>query len=170
MTGPTRPVLRRGHHGAGLIASVPIVVSLGPGRHQLAVLAIVLALIGARLPDVDRVVPFVPHRGPTHTVWFAASIAVASTLVTSNGVPGTSVIGGVVGASTFLGVISHLAADGLTPAGVRPFWPVWERSVSLSIWTADNDLANSLLLVAGILAVGVVLGGDVGQFLGGFGG
>jgi inner membrane protein len=41
--------------------------------------AVTVAL--AMPPDVDVKIPGIPHRGPTHTVWFAAAIGAAAALV-----------------------------------------------------------------------------------------
>jgi membrane-bound metal-dependent hydrolase YbcI (DUF457 family) len=46
-------------------------------------------------------------------------------------------------------VSSHVVADWLTPAGVRPFAPFGSRR-SLGVVGASNRIANWLLLVFGI--------------------
>ena len=51
----------------------------------------------------------------------------------------------------------HLLADVVTPAGLKPFWPVSDRRYTLDIVRADNPLANYGLLVLGVLATLCVL-------------
>lgn len=51
-----------------------------------------------------------------------------------------------------LAVGSHLLGDVLTPMGIRPFWPVSARKLSLNLWTASNRIANPVLFVFGIAA------------------
>lgn len=52
-------------------------------------------------PDVDMKVPFVPHCGPTHTMWFAAAVGVAGLL-----------LGTLMGTEYgLLGVIGHWASS-----------------------------------------------------------
>jgi inner membrane protein len=47
---------------------------------------------------------------------------------------------------------SHVAADALTPAGVRPFAPLTSRKYTYSVTTAKNPVANYLLLALGAVA------------------
>ncbi|WP_244209786.1 hypothetical protein [Haloarcula quadrata] len=55
--------------------------------------------------------------------------------------------GFVVGAGT---IESHIAADALTPAGVRPWCPVDDTHYSFGVVRAENPLANYALLGLGI--------------------
>jgi len=48
---------------------------------------------------------------------------------------------------------SHVAADALTPAGVRPFAPLDSRKYTYSVTKAKNPVANYLLLALGAVAV-----------------
>jgi len=152
-------MLRLGHHGAAMLAYAPVIaISSGPLRWG-AICAFPLALLAARLPDADRRLPLVPHRGPTHTVWFAGFVALAVS-VGLGAVWGPLEPAGqvVTGLAAGLGVVSHLLADAITPAGVRPLWPIWDRSISLRLVRASNAPANWLLFVAGLAAISLALG------------
>ena len=72
--------------------------------------------------------------------------------------PVSAVAGFVVGAGT---IMSHIAADALTPAGVRPLTPVDDTHYSLDLVKAKNPLANYALLGLGI--AGAALGAWVGS-------
>jgi len=41
--------------------------------------------------------------------------------------------------------------------GVRPFAPVWDTHISLDLWTAKNDIANSGLLALGVFALALAI-------------
>jgi len=77
------------------------------------------------VPDLDQRVPGIAHRGSTHTIWFALVVgvitAITAVVLATAGPVLSAVTGFVVGAST---IGSHIAADALTPAGVRPWRPV----------------------------------------------
>jgi inner membrane protein len=49
-----------------------------------------------------------------------------------------------------LGILAHLLADALTPAGVPLLWPLSGRRRSLSLTRADDTTANLLLLALGV--------------------
>lgn len=126
------------------------------------------------LPDLDMRVPGVRHRGITHTVWFAL-LAAAVFGTVGYRIGGTA--GGLLGGdpallarggalvSAYLGfhaVVTHLLADMLTPAGVRPFAPLSDAEFSLNLVKAANPLANGLLLAAGVGSVAATLAGFAG--------
>ena len=94
---------REGHVGAALLAYAPVgFVVAAAGFRFLSLIGGIGVAALAMLPDYDQKVPGVDHRGPTHTVWFAVVVGVVT-------------------------IGSHIAADALTPAGVRPFAPVRTR-------------------------------------------
>lgn len=157
-------MMRIGHYGAAMLAYVPVVVFLGPDRPWVTGLGLAATLGAARLPDLDQKLPFVPHRGPTHTLWFGLVLGL-SAAAGANAVLPESDIHLLVFAALFppLGVFSHLAADALTPAGVRPFWPLYSRSVSVALVRAENGAANRLLFGAGLLALALTLHNQVGS-------
>lgn len=151
---------RTGHYGAALLVYAPVGAGLllaGFDAAALAGGAGVLAL--ARLPDYDLRVPFLSHRGPTHTLAFALLVgAVAGggfgALADAGGATpertvGLAVFGFLVG---LLAITSHLLADALTPTGIKPLWPVSSRRYSLELVGADSAVGNYGLLALGVFA------------------
>jgi inner membrane protein len=114
------------------------------------------------VPDLDTRVPFVTHRGITHTVWFALAVGAAFGLVGGAvglergpaAALGFAALGFVIGAGT---VVSHLLADAITPMGIRPYAPVRDDHYTLDLVTAANPVANYVLLVLGGAAAGVAV-------------
>lgn len=148
---------RQGHVGASLVGYAPIglVVAAG-GTPGLALAGAAATAALSTLPDYDRRVPLVEHRGVTHTVAFA--LLVGAVLGAAGLVAGQAAgvaVAAWLGAFGFAvgtgSVLSHVAADALTPAGVRPFWPASSRHYSLSLVRAGNPLANYALLGLGVL-------------------
>lgn len=149
---------RHGHVGAALLLYAPLgFVALLVAGTQAAFVGAIVAGGLAMLPDVDMRIPFVRHRGPTHTVWFALAVGlVLGVLGGLRGVQtgplsalGDFAFGFLVGALT---VASHVAADALTPAGVRPFWPLDDRRYTYHVARASNPIANYALLGLGSAA------------------
>ena len=175
MAGATTPVHRNGHLGAALLSFAPVALVLtGAGTTGHAVLCAVGVAGLSRIPDYDRRLPFVAHRGATHTLVFALVVGAGTGLVAhgvaataeywvidpapslgaSQLIPSTSralpfVWGSLVGT---LAVLSHLWADALTPAGVPLLWPVSDARYSLGLVGADDPVGNAVLLVGGALA------------------
>lgn len=146
---------RNGHIGAALAAYSPVVlVVCALGMAEVAVVGAAAVGFLSTLPDLDMRIPFLDHRGPTHTVWFAVAVGglgglVGAFLGASSGVlaaAGLAVLGFSVGLLT---VLSHVAADAVTPAGVRPLAPYRSTHVTLDLWTSRNPIANYLLLALG---------------------
>ncbi|MFC7131862.1 MULTISPECIES: metal-dependent hydrolase [Salinibaculum] len=148
---------RTGHSGAALLAYAPLgFATLAAGLADLALLGGACALALATLPDVDQRLPGVAHRGPTHTVWFALAVG---GLV---GATGVAVAGGgplaAVGVGAFgfavgtLSILSHVAADALTPMGVTPFTPFRDDHYTYDVVKAKNPVANAALLALGVAA------------------
>jgi inner membrane protein len=74
------------------------------------------------------------------------------------GVTGAAGIGAFAALVGFVTIVSHIAADALTPMGVRPFAPVRGRKYTVALATASNPIANYLLLVlGGAIAVGALV-------------
>jgi inner membrane protein len=154
---------RLGHSGAALLVYAPIgLVLLLAGRPRLAITGGAISLALAPLPDVDQRIPFVKHRGVTHTLAFAVAfgsvVGAAGLAVGLDGGVGTAVefatVGFVVGTAV---IVSHLLADVITPMGITPFWPVSRRHYSFGVCRADNVVANYALLGLGVAATVVVL-------------
>lgn len=164
-------VYRPGHLGVSLLAFAPIgylLVALGSPLASVMTGGAMLWL--AMLPDVDHRLPVIRHRGPTHSLLFAALVggAFAAVGLLLAALGGASVIAELLGlgafpgiglaafgfAVGFLSVAAHLLGDLLTPAGVNLFWPVGKK-YTLSVTRADNTLANYGLFLLGIFAVAV---------------
>ena len=162
---------RNGHYGASLLAYAPIgFVVVAAGFLRAAVAGGVLTLALAMVPDWDQRVPNIPHRGPTHTVHFAAVIGALAGLLgaavgssVANGA-GLAILGGAaLGATTgAVSILAHIAADALTPMGVEPFGDDGAH-ISYGVCRADSTLGNyGLLAIGGAAALGaVVLGRGV---------
>ncbi|RAW46855.1 metal-dependent hydrolase [Halorubrum sp. 48-1-W] len=159
---------RNGHVGVALAVYSPVGFTLAvlSGLEPAAAGAVVVAST-AMVPDVDARVPFVEHRGITHTVWFAVAVGLLFGLV--GGAVGTeggpvttvtfAVLGFVLGAGT---VVSHLLADVITPMGIRPYAPVRNDHYTLDVVRAANPIANYVLLALGVAVAGIaVLAGAV---------
>ncbi|MUV51359.1 metal-dependent hydrolase [Haloarcula sp. CBA1122] len=156
---------QNGHYGAALLFVAPTgALLIAAGFVELALMAGATAVALAMVPDLDQRVPGVTHRGLTHTVWFALLVGVltasGTVALTITGPVVSAMTGFIVGAGT---IASHVAADALTPAGVRPLSPVDETRYSLDLVKAKNPLANYALLGLGIAgaALGVWVGSTV---------
>jgi inner membrane protein len=147
-------VYRRGHWGVSLLVFAPVGFALLLfDRPVLAVGGGVAMLWLSTLPDVDHRVPGVAHRGPTHTLAFAVAVGVVGAGAGAALAPTASdratlvAFGFGVGA---LGVLAHLLADALTPAGVPLLWPLSSRRRSAALTRADSTVANLLLFALGV--------------------
>jgi inner membrane protein len=153
-------VYQKGHYGAALLAYAPLgfVVAVA-GFRTLAFAGGAVAVALAMVPDFDTRIPFVDHRGPTHTVWFAVLVGLAvgtAGLLFGQGLGLFSTValagfGFLVG---FVTICSHIAADSITPMGVTPYTPFSDRYISYNIVLAKNRAANWLFLTAGVLMTG----------------
>ncbi|MFB6127073.1 MAG: metal-dependent hydrolase [Halolamina sp.] len=150
---------RTGHLGVTLLTFAPVGVTLvAAGAAGVALLAGAAMLWLAMLPDVDHRIPGLAHRGPTHSLSFATVVGVAfagGAVAVGTVAGGLSPVVGVpfavvAGAVGWLTVVAHLLGDVLTPAGVAFLWPVSDRRRSLSLWTADNAVANYGLFALGV--------------------
>lgn len=145
---------RKGHLGVSLLVFAPVGYALAArGNPELAALTGTVMLWFVMLPDVDHRLPMIEHRGPTHSLAFAAliggggaALGVAAETVLDLGLS-LPAVGFGIGALT---VIAHLIGDTLTPAGVNYLWPLAKRTFSISLARADNGLANSGLFGLGL--------------------
>ncbi|KAB1194544.1 metal-dependent hydrolase [Haloferax sp. MBLA0076] len=152
---------RFGHWGVSLVVFAPLGFALvQTGYPELALVAGGVMCWLAMLPDLDVRVPGISHRGPTHTFLFAVLVggvggAAAFVLASNAGQPES--VATTLGAFGFavgtLTVLAHLLGDLLTPMGIRPLWPLSSRKFTLSLWTADNTIANYGLFGLGVFAV-----------------
>jgi len=161
-------MFKQGHLGVSMLVFGPVgYVLVARGAPGLAAVTGLVMVWFSMLPDIDHRLPIVEHRGPTHSLLFAAliggvgwALGVGSEAVVGPvaGVP-LSTIGFGIGALT---VIAHLIGDTLTPAGVPYLWPLTGRTFSLSLVGAGNPIANSGLFGLGLVVtagwVAVALG------------
>lgn len=154
---------RHGHIGVGLLLYAPVsYVLLEIGQTALAVVGFAVVVWLAMVPDLDVKIPFLSHRGPTHTLAFAVIFGlvcgvggwVLRTELTTFGSPLLAGFGVLLG---LVVVIAHLLSDVLTPMGIAPFWPLSSKRYSLSLVDASNAPANYLLLLFGVGATVAVL-------------
>lgn len=173
-----------GHVGVSLLLYAPVVATMSYHAEWLLPYAILgaLALVDllwpvalltdldvtfsfAMIPDLDMSMPFVKHRGITHTVWFAAFTGAVTAGLTYGLVwyvqgqyPGYVPEGTLLLGSLFMGgigafsVLTHILGDVMTPMGITPFAPLSDRRYTLDLWRADNSIANT-----GLHAIGVVV-------------
>ncbi|ELZ45792.1 membrane-bound metal-dependent hydrolase [Halorubrum californiense DSM 19288] len=158
---------RKGHVGASLVVYAPF------GFLVAALASIEVGLVGAAgvaslamVPDLDTRVPFVKHRGITHTVWFALLVGVAFGVVglaagLRRGVVEALLFGGAGLLFGVVTIVSHLLADALTPMGIRPFAPLRDTEYTLDLFTAANPIANYALLgLGGVVAAAALVAGE----------
>ncbi|MFB6152417.1 MAG: metal-dependent hydrolase [Haloarculaceae archaeon] len=147
-----------GHYGMALLAWAPVAAALVGSGHEVAALAgVVGVLVLARVPDYDRHVRGLTHRGVTHTIPFA--LLVGALLGSVGFLLGAALAGApplaLGGFGLLVGVIStgsHLLADVLTPIRIAPFWPVTSADCSLGVVEPDSWGGNYGLLALGVAA------------------
>ncbi|WP_435068721.1 metal-dependent hydrolase [Haloplanus sp. C73] len=148
---------RRGHWGVSLLVFAPVgfaLVSLG--RPELAVVGGGAMLWLSTVPDWDHRLPLISHRGPTHTLAFALLVGLVGAgagAAFAEVFPGdrTTLVAFGFGIGT-LGILAHLLADALTPAGIPLLWPLSGRDFSVYLTRADNTVANYTLFAVGVCA------------------
>lgn len=153
---------KSGHIGASLLVYAPLgFVTAVIGGPQMAVLGGVVAVVLATVPDLDLRTPFIKHRGPTHTAWFAGCVAVLGGIAgfafgLQIGILAAFGFAALTALTAGLAIASHIAADALTPMGVRPFAPWSARHYTWGVVKAANPVANVVLLgVGGAAAAGL---------------
>ena len=79
---------------------------------------ILVSFLTATLPDYDRIIPFIRHRGITHAVWIPAIIFYF--MWQNIGEPYTfpALLG------LFIGYTSHIVGDAFSTAGIAWFYPI----------------------------------------------
>lgn len=149
---------KEGHIGAALVVYSPLgLLAVLLADSQLAFIGAVVPTGLAMLPDVDMRIPLLKHRGPPRTVWFAIIIGLLiglfSLAIRLDGGMLVTLFMGVFGFLVgTLSIYSHLLADALTLAGIRPFWPRIEAEYTFELVRASYPIANYLLLG---LAIGI---------------
>ena len=127
--------------------------------YLFALLGLVLSMGLVMLPDKDQGIPLLPHRGFTHTIWFASLVGLGMALVGMVIAP-VLIFAGVDAQPVilFLGfigvfsIVAHLFADAITPAGIKPYQPLSNRRHSGRI-SANSFIGNWVLWLLGIGAI-----------------
>lgn len=154
---------REGHIGVALVAYAPLgFIAVLVGAGELAFVGGLASVGLAMAPDIDMRLPLVEHRGPTHTVWFAAVVGLAGGIAGAAYGAQTGLLAGVAGltfgsAVGTVAVASHLVADALTPAGIQPFAPMRDDHYSYDLTRASNPISNYALLALGAAVAGGAL-------------
>lgn len=120
------------------------------------------------IPFLENFLNLTKHRSITHTVWYALLwgiiVAIGSFMIFSpvnllNIILFVS-LGFIIG---FLGIISHLLGDILTPMGIKPFYPVKNKNYSLNKFKAKNPFYNYGFLILGIVISSLIV--FIGNYL-----
>lgn len=145
-----------GHIGIALLAFAPLgAFLLVTDRVRLAGVGVALTVSVSTLPDLDLFVAALSHRGFTHTLMFAILAgavigAVASGLLTRRLPPRSALrVGLWFWLTATLSICSHLLGDVVTPMGIRPFAPVSDTFLTLSLVYSRNPQVNAALFLAG---------------------
>ena len=151
-------VYQLGHYGIALLCYAPVArLLVGIGEPRAALVGGLLVAGAAVIPDCDDYLP-IPHRGPTHTVWFAAAVGLlvavgVAALAAATGLRFSwSPVAGLLAAG---GVVTHVAADAATPMGIRPFAPLSDRHVTLDLVPSKHRAVNVSLFLLGAGAVAI---------------
>lgn len=157
-----------GHLAMGLLWAIPAWF-VWNGRVSLAFIGV--AMVAALLPDVDlwveRLAPaLIHHHGITHTVVFVVAVSLAGgglaaalTGPLDRWVPSGRYRPASSFAFAFLAVLvggcSHLFADVLSAPDVaqsiEPFWPLFDKSVTLDLIWYNSPLWNVGFLIVAVL-------------------
>lgn len=146
-----------GQLGAAALAIAPVVALLvARRRERFAVSIAALTISLTLLPNIDTLLP-IAHRGPTHTLQFALLVglvvgAAAGERAIRRGSPVFEHAAWGAFAGSYA-ILVHLAADVLTPMGIRPFAPIADAHYTLAVVSTADPTANASLLFAGALAL-----------------
>jgi len=157
-----------GHVGLAALLFAPLVCWFRlRGRRVAAGECLQVAIVLSLLPDIDKLLPGLVHRGVTHTLLAAvvAGLLVATLFrVAGANSPGLGaehpVVPSLIGAA---GVVSHLAGDIITPMGIQLLFPGSRTVYSLNVVQASSPTANLLLVVSGTAAMLCSYGVPVGM-------
>jgi len=131
---------RLGHVGLGLAASSLVDPSATP-----------LVLLGAVLPDYDLRYG-IPHRGPTHSIFLVALLAIAAMAD-----PGLWFLKYLA-----LGVATHIIGDLITGNGVSLLWPINNRRIGIRLARSGDPALNAAMFLIGVALFGISLGKTLG--------
>lgn len=146
-----------GHVGIALLLYAPLAYALAIRGREKAMTAGVVALVLLTLaPDLDVFVPWLAHRGLSHSIAAAVCLGFGAGTVgwASGWTAGArraerAAMGVFVG---FFGGVGHLAGDVITPWGVQPFAPVHPATYTLDLVAARDPTANVALFALGFAA------------------
>mgnify|MGYP006282174845 FL=1 len=151
-----------GHLGITLLFCAPLANVLVTSGHRIEVPRWVgIALVVTMFPDFDIFLPWVTHRGVTHSLLAAVCLGVVVAVVAArSGDPlessasyiSRALLGFAVGAGS---IVSHLVGDIITPMGIRPFLPV-DSVYTLNLVYAKDLGANLALIVIGLVVFSTV--------------
>ncbi|OUJ18461.1 Membrane-bound metal-dependent hydrolase YbcI DUF457 family [Methanonatronarchaeum thermophilum] len=151
---------QEGHIGLSLLFYAPIAYAylyIGTAWYILLP-ATLTAITLSNLPDIDLKTTFLTHRGFTHTILFAliigiltaflflGTISLFQTLPIEQRIT-TWLLGFLTGTTA---ITSHIFGDMLTPMGVKPLWPFTNKKITAKMFKAQNRLANTTFLMAGV--------------------
>jgi len=147
-----------GHVGLTALLFAPLICWFRlRGRRAAATECFGVALALAVLPDVDKLLPGLVHRGVTHTLLAAVVAGVLVALLFELRAAGSPGLGGEHPLVRYLvgvvGVVAHLVGDVVTPMGIQPLLPASRAVYSLDLVRASSPTANLLLVVAGSVAL-----------------
>ncbi len=93
----------------------------------MAIIVMLISIMGASIPDIDRILPFFTHRGFMHTPVGAAlfTIVFKLILITLN----TTI---VLEIAFLVGYISHLIMDTFTCMGIMWFYPISKKRLRIN--------------------------------------
>jgi len=131
--------------------SLPVVSSIW--SLELALVGALVAVGVANLPDLDEPLPWLQHRGPTHTVWFAVLVGLIAGVGTR---PRGALESGRVRVRLVVGtggILAHLAGDIVTPMGISPFAPRLASPRHARLVQIQNGRINRAFLLAGSAAL-----------------
>lgn len=151
-----------GHAGIMLIVYAPIAyVLLVSGKEKAMGTGLIVAVLLTLSPDIDMWLPFVAHRGITHSLVAAVCLGVGVGVagwMSSLWSPGDggerAALGFLVGS---LSILSHLLGDVITPMGVKPFLPLNQTSYTADLVSAFSPEANRGLFILGVVVLWMAL-------------
>lgn len=167
---------KTGHYGTALLAFAPVAFILIYLKLFIPAVVAGTIIVGCtRIPDKDMWFPGLKHRGITHTLVFAVffglwtggglvlahyALSDLTTYYIGYGATNwmlvkTGIFGGVMGT---LSILAHLAADIITPTGLKPLVPYTDKRYRYPLATAANPAANLILFALGAgLTIGSIL-------------
>lgn len=152
---------QEGHIGLSLLTISPIILILVLTENTLlSLLFISTVAILSTLPDIDIVIQGsiinkvlgIQHRGITHTILFSLIIGLITTVIyyTINTTLLFAFVGFLAG---FIGILSHIFGDIMTPTGVN-YAPRYKNdNYSFDLFNYNNVIANYGFFVLGIYSV-----------------